>query len=247
MADDAVSLHSLEYRCGTTRLEGFAAVDNRQSGPRPGVVIAHDAWGVGEHVKLRARMLAELGYVALAIDLYGDGIKPQTMNEARAQVDQLRSNPDLLRERALAGLNALAALTDVDRSRLGAIGHCFGGTTVLEMARAGVDCAVIVSFHGILTTSRPAQAGSIKSRLLVCTGAEDPLVPLNDVTAFQLEMRAAAADCQTIIYNGAQHGFANPYSSNNPGIAHHPAADRRSWMAMRNLFDEAFGSNIREA
>jgi dienelactone hydrolase len=231
----------LPYRAGDIELSGLVARDDRQAGARPGIVVVHDAWGMGENVKMRVRMLAELGFIALAADLYGEGNAPRIVDDARAKVEYFKSNVDALRERIVAGLDALASQRDVDPARLGAIGYCFGGTTVLELARAGADCAAVVSFHGLLKTSRPAAARSIKSRLLVCTGAEDPLVPFEDIAAFQQEMRIAGADCQTIIYSGAQHGFANPFSSKLPGISHHVDADRRSWAAMRAHFAEAFG------
>jgi dienelactone hydrolase len=154
---------------------------------------------------------------------------------------------ELLRERAACGLHALAALSRVDSTRLGAIGYCFGGMTVLEMARGGSECLAVVSFHGTLATTKPAAPNAIKSKLLVCAGAEDPLVPMEQVAGFQHEMRAAGADYQIVIYSGAQHGFANPFSGNIPGIAHHPIADRRSWAAMCRHFAEAFGTDTRLA
>jgi dienelactone hydrolase len=229
------------YRAGDVQLSGFVARDERLSGSRPGVVIVHDAWGVGENVKQRAAVLAELGFIALVADLYGEGNAPRVVDEARAKVEYFKSNLDVLRRRVIAALDELASQQDVDRARLGAIGYCFGGTTVLELARAGADCAAVVSFHGLLKTSKPAAPGSIKTKLLVCTGADDPMVPFEDIAAFQQEMRFAAADCQTIIYSGAQHGFANPFSSKVPGISHHVDADRRSWAAMRAHFADTFG------
>lgn len=241
MPDNSVSIGRLPYRGGGVQLSGYVARDERRTGPQPGIVVVHDAWGVGENVKMRATMLAELGFVAFVADLYGEGNAPRALEEARAKVDFFKSNVDALRERITAALETLVLQRNVDRARLGAIGYCFGGTTVLELARAGADCAAVVSFHGLLTTSKPAAARSIKSKLLVCTGAEDPLVPFEDIAAFQQEMRAAEADCQTVIYSGAQHGFANPFSSKNPGISHNADADRRSWAAMRAHFAEAFG------
>jgi dienelactone hydrolase len=220
---------------------GYIARNDSEGGARPGVVVVHDAWGVGENVKMRARMLGELGYVALVADLYGEGNAPRAIDEARAKLDFFKSNIDVLRGRIIGAVESLAKQRDVDDARLGAIGYCFGGTTVLELARAGADCAAVVSFHGLLTTPKPAAAGTIKPKLLVCTGAEDPMVPIEDVAAFQKEMRTAAADCQTIIYSGAQHGFANPFSSKVPGISHNADADRRSWAAMRTHLAEAFG------
>jgi dienelactone hydrolase len=241
VTDHSVSIDRLPYSGDGLQFSGYVARDDRQVGARPGIVVVHDAWGVGENVKMRANMLAELGFVALVADLYGEGNAPRALEDARAKVEFFKSNADVLRERIIAALGALVAQPDVDSARLGAIGYCFGGTTVLELARAGADCAAVVSFHGLLTTSKPATTRSIKSKLLVCTGAEDPLVPFEDIAAFLEEMRAAEADCQTIIYSGAQHGFANPFSSKNPGISHNAEADRRSWAAMRAHFAEAFG------
>lgn len=241
MDEEAPKLRPLPYVCGDDRLTGLLAVDETATSPRPGILIVHDAWGIGENVKMRAQMLAKLGYAALCIDIYGDGIRPSVIAEAQQQVDRFKADPNLLRARAQAGLDALAALPQVDASRLGAIGYCFGGMTVLEMARAGAACGAIVSFHGLLTTSKPAAPGDIRAKLLICTGAEDPLVPMDDISAFQQEIREAGADCQTVIYSGAKHSFANPFTSNNPGLGHHPDADRRSWAAMLALFDEVFG------
>jgi dienelactone hydrolase len=236
-----LSISPLRYRCRDSELTGIVVRPAEPGPPRPAILIVHDAWGIGENVRMRANMLAELGYVALVADIYGGEAKPKVVADAQAQVDKFKADPELLRERALAGLETLGGLEGVDGARLGAIGYCFGGMTVLELARAGADCAATVSFHGLLTTSKPATPGSIRAKLLVCTGAEDPMVPMEHVAAFQEEIRVAEADCQTIIYSGAKHSFANPYASNNPGIAHHPDADRRSWAAMLALFDEAFG------
>lgn len=234
-------LHPLTYACDGVPLSGLLALDEGADRPRPGILIVHDAWGLGENVKMRAQMLAELGYVALCADIYGEGVRPAVIAEAQEQVTKFQADPQLLRARARAGLDTLAAHPQVDPSRLAAIGYCFGGMTVLELARAGAPCRGIVSFHGLLKTTLPARPGTIPAKLLVCTGGEDPLVPIDDVAAFQQEMREADADCQTIIYSGAKHSFANPFASDNPGIGHHPDADRRSWAAMLALFGEVFG------
>jgi dienelactone hydrolase len=239
---DSISIEPLRYQIGGAEFTGIVAQQRSQSGLRPGIMVVHDAWGLGNLIKLKARKLAELGYVAFGVDLYGAGVLPKSMDECRVQLDRFRAEPDLLRSRALHGLEVLKSLANVDGGRIAAVGFCFGGMTVLEMARAGADCNAIVSFHGLLGTSGPAASGSIKAKLLVCTGADDPMVPASDVSAFLEEMRNAAADCQTIIYSGAKHSFANPFASNNPGIAHHPAADERSWQAMRTHFAEVFGT-----
>ncbi len=242
MGEDAQKLHPLSYTCGGTSFSGFLAYDETIDSPRPGILIVHDAWGIADNVKMRAQMLAELGYVALCADIYGDAVRPSSIPEAQGQVDKFRADPELLRARVRAALDTLAAQPQVDANCLAAIGYCFGGMTVLELARTGAPCRCIVSFHGLLKTSRPAQPGAITAKLLVCTGGEDPLVPYEDVVAFQQEMQETKADCQTIIYSGARHSFANPFASNSPGIGHHPDADRRSWAAMLALFAEAFGS-----
>ena len=236
------SLEPLRYQCGGGDFTGILAQPTELSGLHPGIIVVHDAWGVGNLVKLKVRMLAELGYIALAVDLYGEGVQPKSLEECGEQLNRFKRDPDLLRARALGGLQTLKSLPNVDARRTAAIGYCFGGMTVLELARAGADCTAIVSFHGLLTTSRPAAPGSVKARLLVCTGADDPMVPAGDVNAFVQEMRDCRADCQIVIYSGAQHSFANPFASDKPGIAHHPLADKRSWIAMRNHLSEAFDS-----
>jgi dienelactone hydrolase len=240
MSTNPISLESLRYSVNGADFTGILAVPVESAGTCAGIMVVHDAWGVGNLVKLKIRMLAEIGYVALAVDLYGAGVQPKSLVECRAQLDRFKADPNLLRSRALEGLRTLQALPTVDARRTAAIGFCFGGMTVLEMARAGADCAAIVSFHGLLGTTQPAAPGSVKTKLLVCTGADDPMVPAADISAFVQEMRQANADCQTIIYSGAQHSFANPFASNNPGIAHDPRADNRSWLAMQNHLSEAF-------
>lgn len=241
MANPAAELQEFTYSCGDTVLSGLLALDASHEGQRPGILIVHDAWGIGGNVMQRAQALAGLGYVALCADIYGKGVRPSVVEEAQEQVTRFQSDPALLRARARAGLDALAAHPQVDSARLGAIGYCFGGMTVLELARDGAPCRCIVSFHGLLKTSAPARPDVIAAKLLVCTGSEDPLVPMEDIAAFQQEMREAKSDCQTIIYNGAKHSFANPFASDLPGMGHHPDADRRSWAAMLALFAEAFG------
>ena len=155
----------------------------------------------------------------------------------------LREDTDLLRRRVRAGLDALAAVPGVDRGRLGAIGYCFGGYSVLELARTGAPVACVVSFHGLLETKRPAVAGVAKAKILACTGSADPIVPREQVTAFEKEMTEASADWQVITYGGAKHAFTNTAADSipMPGFGYSAMADARSWMAMRNLFDEVFG------
>jgi dienelactone hydrolase len=242
MSTNPMSIEPLRYNVDGNDFTGLLAIPAEPATSRAGIMVVHDAWGVGNLIKLKIRMLAELGYVALAVDLYGEGVQPKSLDDCRVQLDRFKADPNLLRRRALAGLKTLQSLSTVDARRTAAIGFCFGGMTVLEMARAGADCAAIVSFHGLLGTTQPATLGTVKAKLLVCTGADDPMVPAADITAFIEEIRQAKVDCQTIIYSGAQHSFANPFASNNPGIAHDPRADSRSWLAMQQHLSEAFDS-----
>lgn len=232
----------ISYRDGALNMSGYAAYDDTKTGKRPGVLVVHEAWGLGEHVMERAKMLAKMGYVALAADMYGDRKQIGTMDEVMKVVGDLRANPQKLRSRARAALAALAALPQTDASRLGGIGFCFGGTTVLELARDGADLAGVVSFHGGLETQAPAEAGKVKASVLVCTGADDPMIPPAQVNAFEDEMRKAGADWQVISYGGTVHSFTNPRADGSiaPGILYNKSADHRSWAAMTAFFGEVF-------
>ena len=232
-----------EYQGGDKTSIGYLAVPDGD-GTRPGILVVHEAPGRDDHVKRRAEMLAGLGYVALAADLYGGGVVGSSPEEAFALMGPLREDTDLLRRRVRAGLDALAAVPGVDRGRLGAIGYCFGGYSVLELARTGAPVACVVSFHGLLETKRPAVAGVVKAKILACTGSADPIVPREQVTAFEKEMMEASADWQVITYGGAKHAFTNIAADTipMPGFGYSATADARSWMAMRNLFDEVFGT-----
>jgi dienelactone hydrolase len=232
-----------EYQAGDKTSLGYLAVPDGD-GVRPGILVVHEAPGRDDHVKRRAEMLAGLGYIALAADLYGGGVVGKGPDEAFALMGPLRQDPDLLRRRVRAGLDALAAVPGVDHSRLAAIGYCFGGYSVLELARTGAPVACVVSFHGLLETKRPAVAGAIKARVLACTGSADPIVPREQVTAFEKEMIEAGVDWQLITYGGAKHAFTNTAADSipMPGFGYSATADARSWTAMRNFFDEAFGA-----
>jgi dienelactone hydrolase len=191
----------------------------------------------------RARMLAELGYVALAADMFGDRRQARNLQEVAKLVGELRSQPDRLRARGRAALATLAALPQVDINRMAAIGFCFGGSVVLELARDGADLKAVVSFHGGLATGTPAVSGNVKASVLVCTGADDPLAPPEQVKAFEDEMRAAEVrDWQVISYGSTLHGFTNPAADGSMmrSARYSALADRRAWASMRGLFDEVF-------
>jgi dienelactone hydrolase len=232
----------IEYNDGPAQLEGFLAWDNAIDGPRPGVLVVPEWMGLNDYAKMRCRMLAKLGYVAFAVDMYGKGIRPQTPEEAAKQATIYRSDRPLMRRRVNAGLDVLLNNELCDRSRVAAIGYCFGGGTALELARSGADIAGVVSFHGNLDTPDPSVAKNIKCKILVCHGADDPHVTWDQVLAFVDEMRAANVDYQFIAYSGAVHSFTNPNSGNDPsrGVAYNAEADRRSWEHMRLFFAELF-------
>ena len=230
----------LDYRCDDVNLRGYLAW-NDAAGPRPGVLVFHEGLGLGEFAMERARRLAGLGYVALAADMFGDRRQANNLQQVATLVGGLRAEPDKLRARGRAALSTLAALPQVDAGRLAAIGFCFGGSMVLELAREGADLKAAVSFHGVLTTKMPAQPGAVKASVLVCTGVDDPLAPPEQVADFKNEMRAGGVrDWQVIAYGNTLHGFANPAADGSMmrTALYNEQADRRSWAAMRSLFDE---------
>ena len=233
----------IEYQDGALKMRGMLAYDDAHAGKRPGILVVHEAWGLGEHAMARAKMLAKEGYVALAADMYGDRRMATDLPQAMELIGELRTDPAKLRQRAQSALAALKAQPNVDTSRLAAIGFCFGGTTVLTLARGGADIKGVVSFHGGLQTAAPAQPGAVTPKVLVCTGADDPMIPPAQVAAFEDEMRAAAADWQVISYGNTVHSFTNPDAGKTvklDGVAYNKQTDRRSWAAMRAFFDEIF-------
>lgn len=239
-AGAAVISKTVEYRHGDAVLEGYLAYDDAAAGKRPAVLVVHEWWGLNDYVKARARQIAELGYVAFAIDMYGRGrvtTDPKTAGEWAAP---FRKDRAFGRARAHAGLEALLAQGSADPSRVAAIGYCFGGTTVLEMARGGEALAGVVSFHGGLDTPSPAAPGAVRAKVLVLAGGSDPFVPPAQVNAFADEMTRAGADWQIVVYGGAQHSFTNPAADSlgMKGVGYDRNADRRSLEAMKVFFSE---------
>ncbi len=232
----------VEYRHGDTMLEGYLAYDDEVKGIRPAVLVIHDWMGVGPYVKKRTEEMARLGYIAFAIDMYGKGVRPKNSEEAAAQATIYRKDRQLMRARANSGLEVLKNHKLTDTGRIAAIGYCFGGGTVLELARSGADLAGAVSFHGNLDTPNPDDAKNIKAKVLVLHGGDDPFVPQDQVTAFQSEMRKAGVDWHMVIYGNAVHSFTVPDagSDNSKGAAYNEKADKRSWEAMRQFFTELF-------
>lgn len=241
------TLHTqkLDYKEGGTVLEGYLAYDDAFTGRRPGVLVVHEWKGLSDYEMRRADMLARLGYVALAADVYGKGVRAKTTEEAAALAGRYKKDRALLRRRVIAGLKALKKDPRVDPARVAAIGFCFGGTAVLELARSGADLAGVVSFHGGLGLEPGEKDEPIRAKVLVLTGADDPSAPPPAVAAFEDEMRKAGGDYEVVSYGGAVHGFSNPAHGNDPktGVAYNAEADRRSWQAMKDFLSEIFGAN----
>ncbi len=237
-----IKTQTIEYKHGDAVLEGYLAYDDAASGARPGVLVVHDWTGLRENPKKRAEQLAGLGYVAFAIDMYGKGIRPTDPKDAGAQAAIYKKDRQLMRDRAKAGLQVLLSQKNVDDSRIAAIGYCFGGTTVLELARSGADLRGVVSFHGGLDTPNPEDAKNIKGKVLILHGADDPFAPKEQVLALEDEMRNAGVDYQVHLYGGAVHSFTIPEAGDDPskGAAYNASADKRSWEAMKQFFTEIF-------
>jgi len=242
IASGEVVNETVAYTNGDVELEGFVAWDNSHSNLRPGVLVVHEWTGLNDYTKARCRQLAELGYIAFAVDMYGKGIRPKNAEEASKQATIYRSDRQLMRDRVNAGLDRLREYELCDKDRIAAIGYCFGGGTVLELARSGAEISGVVSFHGNLDTPDPSVAKNIKCKILVCHGAADPHVPMDQVSGFFDEMNGAGVDFQLIAYGGAVHSFTNPNSGTDAstGLAYNPDADRRSWNHMLMFFDELF-------
>lgn len=238
----ALKAEVVEYKHGDTVLEGYLAYDTAIQGKRPGVLVVHEWRGHDAYVKKRAEQLTQLGYIAFALDMYGKGVFAKDHKEAAALVGIYKGDRHLMRARANAGLEVLKRHSLTDPKRIAAIGYCFGGTTVLELARGGADLVGVVSFHGALETPNPGDAKNIKGKVLVLHGGDDPRVPPAQVAAFEDEMRKAGVDWQIVIYGGAVHSFTVPEAGNDPskGAAYNEKADKRSWEAMKLFFTEIF-------
>lgn len=237
-----VSTRTVEYTEGTTALEGFIAWDSTATERRPGVLVVHEWWGLNERMRQRAERLADAGYVAFAVDLYGKGKVATHPQDAQAFMAEATKDPAVIAARFNAALAQLKRDPHVDTTRIAAIGYCFGGGVALEMARAGADLAAVVSFHGVLTTKTPAQPGKVKARLLVLAGGADPFVPPEQVEAFKREMQAAGAQFEVVVYPGAKHAFTNPDAAQYgmDALAYNADADQESWAAMLSLFKTVF-------
>jgi dienelactone hydrolase len=237
-----IKTESIEYKQGDQTLVGYLAYDTALKGARPGVLPVHAWMGLDDYTKRRARELAQLGYVAFAADIYGKGNLPKTADEAAKISGQYRSGDrKLLRERAEAGLAELEKNKSVDKSHLFAIGYCFGGTAVMELAMTGAPLKAMVTFHGGMDFSKTiADVKNIKAHILILHGALDPYSPLDQVMTLEKAMNDAKIDYQIVLYSGAVHAFTDPSAGNDPsrGAAYNPIADHRSFLAMKDFFAE---------
>jgi dienelactone hydrolase len=236
------------YQHNGTVMQGFLVCDGAVKDKRPGVLVVHEWWGLNDFAREKAKQLAGLGYVALAADMYGGSRTTTDREEAGKLAGSLRGNAAVLRARAQAALKVLAADPRVDPKRLAAIGFCFGGTTVLELAYSGADLDGVVSFHGSLPIPQPDDLKRLKAAILVLHGADDPHVPAADLTAFEQAMRQAGVDWQLVLFGGAVHSFTNPAAGNNKaaGVAYDARAARRSWRYMQEFFREIFAVKGRD-
>jgi len=245
------SLHSgletktIEYTANGVAMKGYLAYEKHSDAKRPGVLVVHEWWGHNDYARRRAEMLAELGFVALAVDMYGDGKNAGHPDDAGKFAGEVSKNMPVMRARFLAALEVLKTDPHVDHANIAAIGYCFGGSVVLNMARAGVDLKGVVSFHGSLGTSTPAEKGKVKAKVLVCNGAEDKFISDEDIKKFKEEMESARVSYKFTSYEGAIHSFTNPAASEigkkfGLAVAYKAAADKKSWTDMQEFFNEIF-------
>lgn len=236
---------TVDYRTAATEMKGFLAYDDSVSGTRPGILVVHEWWGLNDYARDRARQLAALGYTALAVDMYGQGKQAGHPQEASEFANAVNQRWAEARARFEAALELLKRHDTVDASRIGAIGYCFGGGIVLNMARAGIDLDGVVSFHGTLSTERPAQAGEVEAAVLVLHGEDDQFISDEQVANFKREMQGAGIDYRFIAYPKATHGFTNPAADRfgkqfDLPLGYNPEADEASWREMRAFFDRIF-------
>jgi dienelactone hydrolase len=224
-------------------LEAYVAYDEQRTGSRPAILIAHEWFGISDHEREAARQLAHSGYLAFAADLYGVRNRPQTTEEAARMATEYRAGDrHLLRGRVSAALTEMKKHPQARKGATGALGFCFGGTAVLELARSGAETRGVVSFHGGLAPSTASRSPKVHAAVLALHGADDPFVPAAEVAAFQEEMRSRAVDWQLVFYGGAVHSFTNPKAGSDPsqGLAYEPRSAARAWQAALAFFEERF-------
>lgn len=235
----------VSYKANGTTLKGYLAYDKAVKGKRPGVLVVHEWWGHNDYARKRANMLAELGYVALAVDMYGDGKQATHPEDAQKFSSEIANNMPLGKQRFEAAMELLKKHQATNSSDIAAIGYCFGGAVVLQMARDGLDLDAVVSFHGSLGTAKPAQPGVVKARIMVAHGGADPFVKPEQITGFFAEMNQAGVEYRFIAYSDAQHSFTNPAADEfgakfNLPLKYNQQADQESWQAMKDHLDKVF-------
>ena len=236
---------TLTYSDGKKNFIGHLAWDDTRPGPRPGIVVFPEAFGLGDHARERANRLAQAGYVALAADLHGDGKLYKDLPSVIPVIQALHTNRADWRSMATAALTALTSQPQVDRQRIGAIGFCFGGTTCLELARTGAAVGAVTTFHAGVNVGLPEDAGRIRSKVLICHGADDPLIQKDAIDAFMAEMRRDQVDWQFLFLGNTVHSFTEPAADARgqpASFKHSKVAEARAWASMHALFNETFGA-----
>lgn len=235
---------NITYTGDNTTMNGYVVYDENKQGARPAVLVVHEWWGLNDYAKRRAHQLAELGYIAMAVDMFGDGKTADNPKDAEALAAPFYKNPEMARARFHAALEKLKTYPQTDTSRIGAIGYCFGGAQVINMAKLGENLAGVVSFHGNLNVV-PVKKDLIKAEILVCHGAADPFVPQEEVDQFKKQMDSAGAKYTFKAYEGAVHAFTNPDATAKGEkfsipIKYDAAADSASWNDMKAFFERVF-------
>jgi dienelactone hydrolase len=231
----------IEYHDGDVLLEGYYACNEIDKNKKPAILIAHDWSGKSEFTQNKAEKLAEMGYVGFAIDMFGKGVRGETTEEKSALIQPFVQNRALLQQRMLAAFEAIKTLDYVDTQKIGAIGFCFGGMCVLDLARTGADVKGVVSFHGLFYPAENIKHPNITAKVLALHGFDDPMVSHDQVIAFGREMTDAKANWELTIYGNAMHAFTNPKANDHVlGTVYNRQADTRSWIAMQSFFKEVF-------
>jgi dienelactone hydrolase len=241
----AVQGKEVTYSDNGTNLRGYIAYDDAIKGKRPGILVVHEWWGHDEYARQRARMLAERGYTALAVDMYGDGKQAHHPDDAAKFASELAKNTDLAIARFNSAYNLISKEKSVDPNYIAAIGYCFGGSVALQMARIGEPLMAVLSFHGGLGTETPAKPGVVKARIASFTGEDDPMIPAGQVEAFRQEMEKAGVTYKAVTYPGVQHSFTNPDADKYARefklpMAYNAAADKASWDEGMAFLADAF-------
>lgn len=237
-----ITTRTIAYEHEGATLSGYLAYDEAIQGQRPAVLVVHEWWGLNDYARMRADKLARLGYVAFSVDMYGEGKVTDHPEQAGQWAREVTQNMPFWRQRALAGLAVLRQQPQADPNRIAAIGYCFGGGTVQQLAYSGADIKGVVSFHGSLQLP-PEDAGRLtKAKILMAHGGDDSFMTAEQVQAYLTAMAQSGLDYQFIIYSGAQHGFTNPDAGQYgvPALGYHPVADKRSWQHMQLFFEELF-------